>query len=411
MTNQRLFKILDIFSYILLLINVFSIPLILDKNLVDLYIIPKEYLFIGLILLNLLAFAIKVVISKRLLYRRSILDVAILGLLALFLLSSFFSINIYDSFLGRGDYFILHFIFFLSMAIFYFVLVNYVNRFNLWQGVLDVLLLTGGLTAILFCLKIVFHYDLLSSWFGIVAWNPIDKINSSFGLWSVVIFILSAGQLIKRDLSLGRSLANFFIAIISLTAVVLLGFKALWWLLLIGLILLLLLGVNFLKEARTGWLSVLFATLIFTVILVTFGTPKQLASVVPAEVALGNRPSWNIAGSVILSSVKNFLLGSGPGTFNVDFSQFRTENFNYDNNAWNLRFGQPFSSLQAFVAESGLLFTVLLIFIILYVLGHVFQVCYHSRSHGMMASLGTGFNHRDSVRFEVFLSAVAWMVL
>lgn len=412
MSNQRLFKFLDIFSYVLLVLNVFFIPLVMDKNLVDFYIIPKQYLFMGMVLLNLLLFSLKVVLSKKLFYRKSILDFFILALLGLMALSSIFSANIYDSLLGRGEYFVLHFVFLLALVIFYFVLINYLQRPSWWRGIMDTLLLVGGVTGVLFCLKTLFHYDFLSSWFGITVWNVVDKINSPFGLWMLVIFVLAAGQLIKKDLPVGRSLAVFFISIITMTALVLLGFKIMWWMLVIALVLLLILGVNFIKEARMGWLSVLFAMLVLTIILIIFGTPKQLQSVVPAEVALGSEPSWKIVGSTVFSGVKNFMLGSGAGTFNVDFSRFRDEVFNYDNTAWMLRFGQPYNTLQALISEDGLLFILLFVFIILYVLGHVFQVWYHSRNQGILESAGSGLTlRRDDIRLDIFLTALAWLVL
>jgi len=323
MSNRRLFKFLDIFSYILLVLNVFFIPLVMDKNLVDFHIIPKQYLFMGLVLMNVLLFALKIVLTKRLSYRQSILDFFVLALLGLMLLSSVFSANIYDSFLGRSEYFVLHFVFLSALAVFYFVLVNYLQRPGWWRGMTDALLLVGGMTGALFCLKTLFHYDFLSSWFGLTVWNTIEKINSPFGLWMLVIFILAAGQLIKKDLPAGRSLVVFFISIISITSLVLLGFEVIWWMLVIAIVFLLILGVNFVKEARMGWLSVLFAMLVLTIILIIFGTPKQLQSVVPAEVALGSNPSWKIVGSTVFSGVKNFMLGSGAGTFNVDFSRFQ----------------------------------------------------------------------------------------
>lgn len=412
MTNQRLFKFLDIFAYILLILNVFFIPLVMDKNLLDFFIIPKQYLFMGMVLLNLLLFAVKIVLSKHLVYRQSILDIPIVILFGLMLASSVFSVNVYDSFFGRGEYFVLNFIFLLSLSVFYFLLTNYLHQAKMWAGLKDALLLVGGVTATLFCLKVSFHYDLLSSLFGITVWNVTDRINSTFGLWLIVIFVLAAGQLIKKDASVGKALFYFFTALISLVAVINLGFPVMWWMLLLALIFLLLLGVSFIKEARMGWLSVLFATLVLTVILIAFGAPKQLQTNVPTEVSLGNSASWKITGSTVFSSIKSFLIGSGSGTFNVDFSQFRPENFNYDSTAWTLRFGQPYSTLQALVSENGILFSLLFIIIVLYVLGHIFQAWYHGRHHGILASLQTGLvHHGDNIRLEVFLVASAWAVL
>lgn len=142
--------------------------------------------------------------------------------------------------------------------------------------------------------------------------------------------------------------------ILAFVCLTLLSFKLLWWVLLAGLILLLLIGVSFVLEARMGWISTLFAVLILVAVFIVFGTPKSL----PVGRAGGNRagvrPSWSITSDVILSNAKNFLVGSGFGTFGVDFSKFRTADFNNDQFAWSLRFNQPFSSLLALLAEGGL---------------------------------------------------------
>ena len=192
MLNQRLFKFLDTFSYVLLLLNVFFVPLVVDKNLLDYFVIPKQYLFMGMVLLNVLLFAIKVVLSKRLVYRESILDIPVLIGLGLVLVASIFSVNIYDSFFGRSEYFVLNFIFLLTLIVFYFLITNHLYKASLWSGLRDALLVVGGVTTALFSLKILFHYDLLSSVFGISVWNLTDKINATFGLWSVVIFMIAA---------------------------------------------------------------------------------------------------------------------------------------------------------------------------------------------------------------------------
>jgi len=412
MLNQRLFKFLDTFSYILLLLNVFFVPLVVDKNLLDYFVIPKQYLFMGMVLLNVLLFTIKVVLSKHLVYRQSILDIPVLIGLGLVLVTSVFSVNIYDSFFGRSEYFVMNFIFLLSLVVFYLLIINHLYKANLWSGLRDVLLAVGGVTTALFSLKILFHYDLLSSLCGLSVWNLTDKINVTFGLWSVVIFMLAAGQLIKKDISVSRALFNFLITILSLTVIVILGFPLVWWMLLLSLILLLLLGVSLIKDARMGWLTTLFALLVLTVILIAFGAPKPLQVAVPTEVSLGNTPSWNVVKGTMTGGVKNFLIGSGSGTFNVNFSQNRPVNFNYDPSAWSLRFGQPYSTLQAIVAETGALFSLLFIIIVLYVVGHIFQVWYRGRRGGLLDGLQTGFNYRENdIHLEVFLVAIAWVVL
>ncbi|MDD2758561.1 MAG: tetratricopeptide repeat protein [Patescibacteria group bacterium] len=407
LANQRLLKFLDVFSYIFLLVNVVAIPLFMDKSLANLYIIPKQYVFICLLLVNVVLFVAKTILSKTLVYRRSIMDLPILGVLLIALFSAIFSANHYDSFLGRNEYFVLNYIFLIFAAVFYFLITNFVSTRARWNGLNEALIYTGGFTALLFVLKAVFKLDALS-YFIPGALNTIDKINTPFGLWMIVVFLISAGRLLKKDIAVGRSLAYFFIAILTFVSLVLLSFNILWWILLAGLVLLLLVGVSFMKEVRLGWVSALFAVLILVVVFITFGTPRYLQTTVPAEVSLGAQPSWSITAHSLFSGAKNFMLGSGLGTFNVDFSQFRSVDFNNDSVAWSLRFSQPSNTFFALIAEGGILLALVFLFLILFALGHVFNVWFKKSSFftAQRVSLEDG-----DFRIDVFLVAAAWLVL
>lgn len=414
MINQRLFKVVDVASYVMLLLTALFVPFFMDKNLVNLYIVPKQYMFIGLVLVAFLLFGTKIVLSKKLSVRTSVADLPILGLLLVSLLSSIFSVSLYDSFFGRNEFFVLNFIFLLFLALFYFLIVNFVSTPTRWKVMMDTVIGAGALSALMFILKMVFKFDVLGYIFA-PAWNAFDKLNSLFGLWLIIVFVLAAGQLIKRSLTVGRSLAYFFTALLSLSCLVLLSFNILWWMLLCGLVLLLLIGFAYVKEARIGWLSVLFTVLVLTGVFIIFGTPKSLQSALPAEVALGTSPSWSITLDTMFSGVKNFVIGTGLGTYNYDFSRFRPESFNYDNVAWSLRFGQPFSSLMSFAAEGGALMILLIVFIFLFVLGHVLQLWLKNRTASSSLLSSRGFNYdrgeSEELRLDVFIAVAAWVTL
>lgn len=405
--NEKILKFFEWFSYGLVLLTILAVPLLIDRNLLSAYIIPKQYVFIGLLLVNLLFFATKTILSKKISFRQSVLDVPLVILLALALVSSLFSVNIYDSFLGRSEYFVLNFVFLFFLVVFYFVLINVLRTPERWRGVLDAVLGIGGLVSLLFILRTIFGVD---SGFLSGIWNVVDGTNSSFGLWVIPVFIISAGSLIKKNTTIGRALFYLLVMILSLEALFIMGFGFFWWVLLVGLALLLLLGVSFLQDARMGWLSVLFVLLIMSCAFIIFGSPKSLQSAIPAEVSLDSVQSWSITKQVLFSGAKNFLVGSGLGTFAADFSQFRSAEFNMHPTAWSLRFTQPVNSLMALLSESGVLVTLGFIFIILFVLGHVFSTWFKARgsAFGITQSLNLS---KSNLRLDVFLAVVAWVVL
>lgn len=412
MNNQRIVRIVDIASFVLAILSILFLPIILDRSLVNFYIIPKQYVLGAATLIMLLLWAVKMVVSRKLVWRLSVLDKPLLVLLAIGLVASIFSVSVYDSFWGRGEYYVFNFIFLLFSILYYFLLVNQIDSRLRWQWVLNSIVLVGGITISLFVIRAIFNPGWLSGWWGTSVWNTVDSSNSIFGFWIIAIFVLSAGQLIKKDLSVGKSVFNFFVATVSVLALTFLSFNFLWWVMLAGLVLLLFLGASFIKEARLWWMSALFAVLVMSAIFIVFQPPKSLQSPVPAEISLGVKPSWNFTSHTILSGVKNFLIGSGPGTFAYDFSRFRTVDFNADQMAWSMRFGQPFNSFFAFLSEGGVLFTLVFVLIILFVLGNVFFVWYKMRLEGMLRSLVLDLDWRkNDIRLDVFLVVIAWVLL
>lgn len=415
--QNRLFALSDFFSYFFLLVNILAVPLLLDPAVTNPLLISKEYLFIGLVLLNMLVWTSKVILSKKLLYVQSVVDKPILLLIASALVSAFFSVTRTDSFLGRNDYFIFHFTLLLFLAVFCFLLIEHLNTRERWARALDTLIVSGGITATLFFIKVFFHLDPLVRWFPNM-WNTVDVTNTSFGIWLATIFLISAGQIIKKDLVPGRILIYFFVAIVSFLSIVALNFLVIWWVLLVGLVLLLLVGVSSLKEARLGWLSTLFALLILVIIFIVFGAPKSLQSVVPVEATLSRHSSWLIASDTIFGSVKNLIIGSGLGSFAIDFSQFRDASFNDDQYAWSLRFNRPYSSALALVAEGGLMVTLLWIFLVLFMIGHILTAWLKVRAGGLdhedrllESLLGNNRPSDHPAYLDVFLLAVPWFVV
>ena len=90
---QRWSRISNYFSYFLLILNIIAVPLVLDPAVINPHLISKEYLFIGLILLNVLLWTTKAILSKKLLYIQSVVDKPILFLLGAALISAFFSVR------------------------------------------------------------------------------------------------------------------------------------------------------------------------------------------------------------------------------------------------------------------------------------------------------------------------------
>ncbi len=404
--QSRLGKVLDMISYVFLALNILLVPLFLDKNLNNSYIIPKQYVFGGLVLINIILLVLKFVLTKKFHFNKTVLDKPLLVILGLSLLSTVFSTNIYDSFFGRSEFFSLSFISLFFGVVFYYAIINFVHTEKSWRGLLDIFLASGFLSMLFFILKNVVNIKFLTTWFG-PASNTVDSLSSLFGLWVIMILILSFGQIIKKELNWARSIIYSVIGLTAFAVLVMLNFKVLWFVLLASLVLLLILGISFLKEVRLPGLSALFTLLVLTAVFITFGVPKKLQMNVPTEVALGIKPSWSITYSTLLSGVKPFLLGSGPASFGVDFSKFRDAAFNNDSVAWSLRFSQPYNTMLGLMAEEGLVLPIVFVLLSLLFLGHALTAWNKIRTS---SEVGSHFR-KESVLFDTFLIVAAFIVL
>lgn len=413
MENSRIVRYLETASYIVVLLAVLVTPFYIDGNSLNFFNLPKQAVFMGLTLLAFVLWAVKALVNKQVTFYQSIIDKPAILLIVVLGFSAFFSSIRSNSFLGRSDYFILSFTLLLTLVLFTWNLLQSTTSISKWQNLVNTLVIAGGLSATLFLSKALFGFNpFIGKFQGI--WNTIDITNANFGVWLLIIFLLSAGQLIKKDLGQGRLMLNLFVSLVAFLGLMVLGFSTLWWMLLAGLVLLLVVGVSFMRDARFVWMSVLFVLLIADIAFLVFGGPKFIQANLPAEIALNNQPSWVIVSNNLFSGIKDFVIGSGPGTFNIIFSKFREASFNYDQNAMVMRFNYPSNSAFAILGENGLIFSLAFVFIVLLVVAHLYSSWKKTRESVVENALPEEevinlSNHSQAL--ETFLVSVPWLVM
>ncbi len=413
-TQHRLLGWLQYALFFIVLLSVVVVPLAIDTRLVNFYILPKTILLFCLVLVSLLVVAVKAIITKQLEFRRSPLDVPLIALALSGLISGIFSGMLRESFLGRSDFFGLSVLYIVFLVLFYFLIVQVLTSPRRWMLVFNVLVAVGAASSALFVLKAVFNIDALNllTGYGSLS-NTIEGFNGTFGVWLVAMFVLSAGQLIKKDHGLVSGVLYGAGAVLAFIALILLSFKVIWWIMLAAVILLLLLGIGFIREARLSVLSILFAVLILVIIFIFFDTPRSFQYVLPVETILSFKSSWVITSQTLVSGAKNLFLGSGLGTFVADFSQFRTREFNTDALAWTIRFNAPFSTLLSLLAEGGLLFAVTFVFVGVSFVGQALSGWLRIRLEGGLSPLVALVEKKRAliVHWETFLVIIAWITL
>ncbi len=413
-SHFRLANYLDWAAWGLLLGAVIGVPLMFDARLVNQFVLPKEFA-IGLVVLALaVVWASKAILLRTITIYRTRFDLPI----ALFLVASFvaslFSSSRSVSFFGQTGFFNLHFISLVFGAGIFIALVNYCRTTKQWQQMADAYIGVGGVTALFFLLKTIAHIDVFGSWLP-SAWTTIDAANGLSALWLVTVFLMAAGQLIRKEVGGLRAAHYGVVTLFSFTALTVLNFAHIWWILLVGVSLTLFVGFIFLREARLPWLSALFTFLLITGIFIGFGAPQISQSAIPAEISLSRASSWYLTKESLFSNFKQAFIGNGLASFGAIFSEFRDPNFNNDQYAWSLRFNQSHNTIDGVLAEGGLFSGVTLAFIILLVIGMIVALARRARQAVHERAVIQFFENNEEEVVAPFLLVIAgtvpWVVL
>lgn len=412
LSRIRTIKTLDSVMYIFLLVTCVALPLAMDLSLVNPYVIPKQYLLAAIAVLGVVFWIVRSALSKKISFYQLKINSLFVALGLAAFISALFSDSRLTSFIGRQDYFTMSLVF-LAAGWLFFTFVNYtVTSLPRWQGVVDTIIGMGTLTALGVGAKVIFEADVLAPFTG-GRFSTIDPMNSVMGVWFAVIFLLAAGQIVKKDTHVSRTILYVVAMVTIFAALMAMNFPAIWWFLIVGLIALVVACCFFIKETRIGWLAGLFAVLVSLGVMMIFSFPKIAATTIPLEIKLNHRASWTITQGSLFSGIKNSLVGNGTGTFYLAFSHFRDRSFNTDPYAWSVRFNQPFSTFQAFLTEGGLMVGILFILIVLYVAGHILKALKLARRDGSGTTVqffGDG-TVASAPLVEVVTLGVTWLML
>lgn len=362
--SQFLTKIIKLSVYgVILLTPIFFLPFTFEYLEFN-----KQYLLAALVLTGVLAWIGRAVVEKEVRFYRTPLDIPLVAFWLIILVSGILSQDRNLSFLGSFDNMTIGVIPLTFYILFYFLVTNTLVKMEDIRRV-NILVLSSGLIASLFFfLQISGFFKALD-----LPWrfhNTVSSLNTPFGVFAITCLVLALNALFVKKKNIRSDIFWFISFAVFLATLLLIGFKPVWIVAAAALFLLLVLGMSHLEEIRTSWVTVSFAILVVALIFVLLGVPQFLTANLPLEVTLSQSASWKLATETLGSSLKQFILGSGPATFVYDFAKFRPESLNLTF-AWNVRFTNPGSTFINLLATLGFLGTVSFVLIILLALGTV----------------------------------------
>lgn len=383
-------------------------PLFVFPKIGDSVNLPKTFFLFIWVSIILLLWSTNALIEKKLILRRSMLDIPLVLLITGLVLSSLLSLSQGTSFLGSTENFTLTVLTFFPALAFTFLLLQLIRSPRSLEYLLQMLCFSSVLTLVFYHLSYfsVFRLSVIFPLFGETFFQTISSANSIFGIWVAAMGILSFGLLLLKRREKFSSSISAVSAILCTFTLFRLGFDVAFIVFAIGLALLLVLPFVFIKFIRVPMALVTFFIFLITVFSLIFGSPSFLKGNFPVEIALGNVASLDIVKGVLLTDIKQFLFGSGPGTFMYDFSLHRTPAFNTNAIVSETRFHFPFSTFYALLSELGVMGTLFFVLLILIGGGALVSAWVELRQ-----SSDESEHQAFAQMFDVFVVGASWLAL
>ncbi|MCF6276435.1 MAG: tetratricopeptide repeat protein [Candidatus Magasanikbacteria bacterium] len=406
-------KLFSKIGMIIFLIGTIGIPLFYLPFTSDVLTLPKQLMLYFLVLVLLLVWLTKVILSKELVVKRTIFDIPIAVLFLITIVSSLLSLSSSISFAGKTDIFLLNASSIIAFILWFWLFLQLVDTSKKWNTLINTLLVSFSISAFLFILLDLPGLDILHKY---IAQNTVSQKSSLFGIFSGLGAVLSLGLLsIKRKTWTSKILPaiTFFLTFIVLLKV---GFAISWIIFAIGAGILLVVSTSLLAEVGVVGISFNFFIFLIALLFVFFGSPNLLKMNLPVEVSLGVQPSFQVTADSFLSSAKIFLFGSGPGTFVYGFSENKPVEFNMSSIVWSTRFQYPYSSVFSLLLEFGIFGFISFLFILLLGVGSALSGWLKTRP-SVWKKKGEKEDSEfliegdsEVVRTEVFVLVVVWLV-
>ncbi|OHA00288.1 MAG: hypothetical protein A3C11_00760 [Candidatus Sungbacteria bacterium RIFCSPHIGHO2_02_FULL_49_12] len=307
-------------------------------------------------------------LSGRVYYKRSLINAAVGVLLLVLFVSTLISAQALRGLIGSDDvgerfmsFLVFAVIFFVSGGVFY---AEKESRKFMWW-----LLGGGAILAILSLLQFFLPQLVPFAALARVDVNPVGTSNAVAVLMGFY-FLFSVGVLASGQGMLGNKWLRGGVTLVllaTLANLVVINFRYVWIAIAAGLIVLLGLqfrmasrsvaewrGSSFLKKKGFGLLFLMLVITIFFILsnitLIT-NTSFIRATAIPAEVS----PSYSATLDIARKTLQQHLLfGSGPATFGLDYSLFRSPQIN-QTTFWGVRFNSGTAFLPTALATMGVL--------------------------------------------------------
>ena len=339
---------------------VFSVPLAWNPWTFEAFEFTKQYLLIFLVLLGILAWITKMIFVERELHvKRTPLDLPIFLFVLVATVSTFFSADLWSSLFGYDGRFSDGLLGMLAVVGLYVLVVNTVQR---PASLVRVFLLSASAALTIGYLSlfgVLQQFSQLPPLLQLTGFNTVAQSLEGFSLFLAFLISFLAFLAVRAEVKQLPFAGNFLLLFASFGFLLIIDIPKAWVVLFIGLLLVLLFGLF-----QRVWLAeVIRLRRVWPpfILLLLVGLPlfsptmfPCFTHAIPADPILPADIPCHFAARKVSESGKNLLLGSGPGTFALDFSRHKPADFNLTSQC-QLRFDRPGNYLAEVLATTGIL--------------------------------------------------------
>lgn len=320
---------------------------------------PKQLLLLFLVFLSLIGWLGKQLLQRKVIIKENKLAYFLLIFIFLvFSLSALFSIWPVGSFWGWPLTIADSFLTLLPFLLLAFLFLNTFQAEKEIFSALLLLLISGALSGIFLLLQLygifIFPFDFAKDF----------SFNTVGSAYQTVLFL---ALLLPVSLVFAFRIKKpifWLILLVLLASLILTDFRDAWIVLLLGVLTLAIFGLTGPQgEIRVGLTAFLMVLLILSVFFILFPLRFTWFPALPFQVSPGIIAEMDILKGVYFGGVKNILLGSGPGTFIFDYSQYRSPLLNLTL-FWGTRFSSGSSEFLDWFITKGILAGVSLLFLV-----------------------------------------------
>jgi len=345
---------------------VFLIPLFFLPFSFEAFEFNKQYLLFFLVLIALFAWIGRMVLAdQEFRFKRTPLDVFVIGFLFIALLSAIFSVDKGSSIFGFYGRFSNGLLGLLSFGVLYFLITNNIKEIG---GILKIFLWSVFFVILTGYLAIFGVLAKIGGWLSLPQlmrqniFNPVSGSMEGLAIFLAIAIVFLTGKILTTptpkgrgsDRSVGES--KNFVSWVLLTAssglLIIIDFGRAWWVLLSSLVFFLVFALQ--KRIFRENVNRLLLPIFLIVLAGLFLSLNLMNFNLPQEQVLGQGISWQTGLKSAADNIKSAFLGTGIGTFHYDFAKEKPVSFNQDR-LWQIRFDRPGSHFPEVLGTMGFL--------------------------------------------------------